>query len=84
MATLQDLEAAITETEEAVKENRTVDGSAGVLLIRLNQLYKDALASGGTPDAVLERVRQLNTLLIDSNKNLAEAVAVNTPAEPSA
>lgn len=81
MATKQELEAAIDRVEEAVTANTTVDGSASELLTRLNMLYKDALAQGGTSDEVVARLTALNDALTSSNDKLSEAVAINTPAE---
>ncbi len=80
MATAADVQAAVDALEASVSKNTTVDGSAGLLIVQLNQLYKDALASGGTPDQIVQRIKDL-TATVDANaSDLATAVTDNTPA----
>lgn len=73
----------LTNVENAVSRNETVDGSAEALIRGINDQIKAAIVADDLQDAT-----QLNALvqrLDDSTTRLAAAVAENTPAaEPPA
>ena len=79
MPTTADLTAALDQVEASVSVNTDAENSAIALLGQLNQLYKDALASGGTPQEVLDRVTALNSAIQSKTDVLAAAVVANTP-----
>lgn len=70
---------AVNDLEAATSKQTTVADSAAVLIPQLNQLYKDALAQGGTPQQIVDRIRAV-TVAIDAKADaLQQAVTDNTP-----
>lgn len=82
MANNADAEQAVSDLEAVVANEPTVDGSAKTLISRLNQMVIDALAAGGTPQAIVDRVRALTVAVKASQDDLSAAVLAGTPAAP--
>lgn len=80
MSQLEDQVAALEQKIAA--ENDAVTGAEG-LLTNLSQLYKDALASGGNSDAIVERIKAVNAAVDAKTADLAASVVANTPAAPT-
>lgn len=82
MANTQELEAAISALEAEVTEQTSVQESTVTLLGTLNQMLKDALAAGGTSDAIIARVKMVTAKIDEHTNKLAAAAAANTPSAP--
>lgn len=70
---------ALDQAEAAAKANSDADDAAEALLLKLVDLYNQAVASSTDP-AVVARIQALGTTLTDRSTRLAAAVTANTPA----
>lgn len=70
---------ALDQAEAAAKANSDADDAAEALLLKLVDLYNQAVASSTDP-AVVARIAALGTALTDRSTRLATAVTANTPA----
>ena len=81
MATVEELKQAIVDLQAKVTAETEVGRSAVLLLGELSQLLKDALASGGTPQEVIDQIATIAQQVDVNAQELAAAVTANTPAE---
>jgi len=73
---------ALDQAEAAAKANSDADDSAEALLLKLVDLYNQAVANSSDP-AVTDRINALGAAITNRSGRLSAAVVAGTPAAPS-
>lgn len=72
---------ALDQAEAAAKANSDADDSAEALLLKLVDLYNQAVANSSDP-AVTDRINALGAAIAGRSSRLSAAVVAGTPASP--
>ena len=84
MPTQDDLNAAVAKLEADVTPLTSAEDGVVQTLVTVKGLYDAAVAAGGTPQEIIDRVNSVSATLEARAQTMAAAAVANTPAQAPA